>query len=342
MPELSVSQTGERELIRRLACFLAPSQGQVLVGPGDDCAVVNPPPHPGREILTTDMLVEGTHFLRTRDTAWYCLGRKAVAANISDVATMGGCPASILISLGLPADLPVRCVEEIYAGMADEAALAGGALVGGDTTRSPVLVLNIAVTAWAPCHQTLPLRSCCRPGQYVYLSGAMGGSLAGLRLLTEPRYAFYRSGPGAEVLLNRHLAPAPRLRLGQTLARACEDLAMIDISDGLYNELSLLSQASGVRIVIDLDAVPVLPAVLSVMPEVASGGCDEYRLFSGEEYELLFATATPPHELCRALEDKTLPVVTPIGRVEKGEGIVLLRKGAPVFLPDRTFAHFEP
>lgn len=335
---ITVAEAGEREIIRLLSRYMARVAGQVLVSIGDDCAVLAPPGESVREVLTTDMLVEGTHFLRNGDTDWYSLGRKAVVANISDIASMGARPVALLISLGLPGDLPVVCLEELYRGMAEETARWGGALVGGDTTRSPLMIINVAVTGYASTGNVIPLRSACRPGQNVYLSGALGGSLAGLRILMESGLANLRTSEMAEGLLRRHWLPEPRVMLGQALAAVCTDLAMIDISDGLYNELHLLSDASKVGIEVDLDQVPLWSGVDKFAGRTGSS-VDHYRLFSGEEYELLFATAMPEDELRNRLVGLVCPI-SRIGRVIAGNGVVFTRQGNVVEVSDSTFAHF--
>lgn len=338
-PALTVARLGERALIARLARYMAPAGDAVLVSVGDDCAVLAPPSEPVREVLTTDMLVEGTHFLRNGETDWPGLGHKAVAANVSDVASMGAKPVSILVSLGLPPELPVADLEAFYQGMAEEACASGAALVGGDVTRSPILVISLAVTGHLAPGSRAALRSACLPGQAVYVSGALGGSLAGLRLLTEPACAPLRTAPFAERLVRRHWRPEPRVTLGLALAASCPDLAMLDISDGLSNELHLMAEASGMRIEIDLDAVPVWPGVAE-FAEATTVPLDHFRLFSGEEYELLFATALPEAALRKRLTGID-PPVTRIGAVREGTGVAFLRQGRPVQVADQTFSHFE-
>jgi len=340
--DVTIAEVGERGLLEVLAPFVGMPGGEIIEGFGDDAAVVAYSNSSKQvEVLTTDMLVEGTHFLNTRHTDWEQVGRKAVTANISDMAAMGASPKFMLISIGIPASFTVGDLRSLYSGMANEARRYQAVLVGGDTVRSPVLVVNIALTGIKPCNEPLPLRSRCRTGQTVYVSGELGGCRAGLELLTDPSMEEMRRFPYTEDLLIRHKSPQPRLELGRALTSQFSDLAMIDISDSLYNELHLLARASGVEIEVRVDQVPVMPEVVQ-FAHARGRDPHQYALSSGEEYELLFATAAPPDKVRKVMwEKKTDLPITPIGRVCAGHGVRLLgRDGAKLTVSDQTFQHF--
>jgi thiamine-monophosphate kinase len=228
---------GEFGLIARVIDRLADSPA-VLLGPGDDAAVVATPD--GRVVATTDVLVEGVHFRREWSSA-YDVGRKAAAANLADIAAMGARGTALLVGLAAPADLPVAWSLELTDGLRDEAAVVGAAVVGGDVVRSETLV--ISVTALGDLDGCAPVtRAGARAGDVVVLAGELGRSAAGLDLL--------QSGAREGALVDAHRRPTPPYELGPALARAGAT-AMCDVSDGLVADLGHVARASGVHI--DLD-----------------------------------------------------------------------------------------
>lgn len=340
----TVGEVGERGVLRAIASYLSEGGGRVLVGVGDDAAVTAATPGTAMQtVLTTDMLVEGTHFLRGEETDWKALGRKAMASNVSDVAAMAGMPRFALVSLGLPADLKIGCLLELYAGLAQEARQWGAELVGGDTTMSPVMVINIALTGELAEGRPVPLRSRCRAGQKVYLTGDVGRSRAGLELLTDPALQALQREPWVAPLLERHKIPQPRVKAGSALGAALRDLAMIDISDSVMNELHLLAQASAAKLV-------VYPGLLPVTPEIqrycALRGNDvaTFAMSSGEEYELMFATNATQEQVDAILKHADADAgATCIGEVQQGPASVqwLDGEGVEMQLKNETFAHFS-
>jgi thiamine-monophosphate kinase len=228
---------GEFGLIARVLERLGTSPA-VLLGPGDDAAVVAVPD--GRVVATTDVLVEGVHFRRDWSSA-YDVGRKAAAANLADVAAMGGRGTALLVGLAAPADLPVDWAVGLADGLRDEAALVGAVVVGGDTVRSEVLV--VSVTALGDLQGRAPVtRAGARPGDVVVLAGELGRSAAGLALLREGTM----SGP----LVDAHRRPTPPYDLGPVLADAGAT-AMCDVSDGLLADLGHIAVASAVHVDVD-------------------------------------------------------------------------------------------
>jgi thiamine-monophosphate kinase len=235
--DATARDVGEFGLIARVIERLTGSP-EVLLGPGDDAAVVAAPD--GRVVATTDVLVEGVHFRREWSSA-YDVGRKAAAANLADVAAMGARGTALLVGLAAPADLPVAWSLELTDGLRDEALLVGAAVVGGDVVRSDTLV--ISVTALGDLEGRDPVtRSGARAGDVVVLAGRLGRSAAGLGLL--------EAGAREGELVDAHRRPEPPYEMGPALA-AAGATSMCDVSDGLVADLGHVAVASGV--LIDLD-----------------------------------------------------------------------------------------
>jgi len=302
-----ISGVGEFELITRISSAVAsPAPPE---GPGDDAALVSAPG--GRLVVTTDLLIEGTHFRRDWSAA-YDIGRKAAAQNLADVAAMGANASVLLIGLGTPADFPLDDFDAIAEGVRDECALAGAQLVGGDLVRAPQLVLS--GTALGTLDGVEPvLRSGARAGHLVGIVGRLGWAAAGLRLLRSG----HRDGP----LVAAHRRPQPRYAAGPLLAAAGAS-AMCDVSDGLLGDAGHLAEASQVCLDLDMAALRRLGA---------PGVTDEDLLGGGEDHALLFTipprTTLPPEAVL-------------IGRVLGCDG------GEPVVLVDgkrstvRAYQHF--
>ena len=288
----------------------------VLTGFGDDAASVVAAANE-QLLLTTDMLVEGVHFLR-EIISWKDLGHKAIAVNVSDIAAMGGRPTYALVSIGLPAEFAASDLKAFYQGMAAEVKAAGAVLCGGDTVRSANVVINITLLGTAPARRKLPLRSDCHPGQNLYATGTLGDSAAGLALLTHPEWQKLRNENWANRLVKAHIRPSARLKAGQALAAAFKDLAMIDISDGLVHECRLLASAS--EVTIDLH-VPNLPLSNALHAFARTTGEDafQYACAGGEDYELLFSTKAAPNKVNDLLKSlKTGTAATKIGTIIEG------------------------
>jgi thiamine-monophosphate kinase len=235
--DATARDVGEFGLIARVIDRLAGSPA-VLLGPGDDAAVVATPD--GRVVATTDVLVDGVHFRRDWSSA-YDVGRKAAAANLADIAAMGARGTALLVGLAAPADLPVAWSLELTDGLRDEAELVGAAVVGGDVVRSESLV--ISVTALGDLDGREPVtRAGAQPGDVVVLAGELGRSAAGLGLLA--------GGARDGELVEAHRRPTPPYEMGPVFALAGAT-SMCDVSDGLVADLGHIARASGVHI--DLD-----------------------------------------------------------------------------------------
>ena len=278
--EFGVIERLNRMVVGRGAGNEAVRAFPLLVDTGDDTAVWQA--GEGRELFTTDTMVEGVHFTPVT-TPWRDLGWKAIASNVSDVASMGGLPTYALITLGLPPETMVSHIEEMYRGMLEIGAEYGMGVVGGDIVRSPVFFVTTALTG-ATLRPPL-LRSTARPGDAVAVSGWLGSSAGGLRLMLDTELAEGPDaiGEAADFLRSAHRRPAPAVQAGQVLSQAGIETAM-DVSDGLVDDLGKLCAASVVAARINASAVPTHPLLRQQFP----GECLSLALGGGEDYVLLF------------------------------------------------------
>ena len=285
-----VKDLGEFGLIERLNARITRERGgpdngaafdfRLLVDTGDDTAAWQT--GAATELATTDTVVEGIHFTR-ETTPWRDLGWKALAANISDIAAMGGQPLYALITLGLPPETAVADIEDLYRGLLDIGNRYGAAIVGGDLVRSPVLFVTVALTG---LRAGPPLRrDTARPGDQVAVTGWLGNSGGGLKLLLEkPAIA----ATAAAFLIQAHRRPEPAVAAGQILAQGGVVTAM-DVSDGLADDLSKLCIASGVAAQLSAGQMPIHPELRSAFP----ADCLALALHGGEDYVLLFTAPSP-------------------------------------------------
>jgi thiamine-monophosphate kinase len=319
---------GEFELIARLrelvegareprASAGQPPGARVVVGSGDDAAATVPD---AVTVTSVDSLVEGVHF--HRETApLRSVGRKALASALSDLAAMGAAPGEAYVQLAIPQDLDAAGCMELGEGLAAAAAEQGVRVLGGDVSRAPALWLAVTVVGHAGSAEDLVLRAGAGPGDLLAVTGELGGAAAGLLLLERPELARELPAQAAEALRRRQLEPQPRLAAGRALAAAGAS-AMIDLSDGLGGDATHVATASGARLIVELERLPVQPGVTE-LAAAAGVDADELTTGRGEDYELL--AALPPDRLDRAAEAVTATgtSLSPIGTVEEGEGVVL-------------------
>ena len=280
-----VEALGEFGLIARLRARLAAPSPGVVRGIGDDAAVLTPTP--GLSLLaTTDALIEEVHF-SFRFSPPDAVGYRAMVANLSDIAAMGGIPRAALVCLGLSAGVDVEVVDGLYEGLGRAAACAATVIVGGDTVRSPGGVM-LAITVLGEVEPDRCVsRAGARPGDRLWVSGPLGGSAAGLAWLR-------RHGPRAEApqvvreAVACHEAPAARLALGRALALDGIARAMLDVSDGLGGDARRMAEESGVGARIEAARVPVHAGALEVARRIG-GDALGWAIGGGEDYELLFA-----------------------------------------------------
>ncbi len=275
----------------------------MLLGPGDDAAMVRAPD--GRVVVSTDLLLEGRHFRRDWSSG-YDVGRKAAAQNLADIAAMGAVPTSIVVGLGIPADLPLTWLDGLTDGFADECAVVGASVVGGDITRCDLVV--IGVTALGDLEGRAPVtRSGARPGHVVAVAGRLGHSAAGQALLEAG--VPVESAVLAEAVAG-HRRPCPPYSCGPEAARLGA-VAMLDVSDGLLQDLGHVAAAGGVRIELDPGALEVAEPVAAAARELGADPV-EWILTGGEDHAL--AAVFP----AQALLPASWLVV---GRVLEGEGV---------------------
>jgi thiamine-monophosphate kinase len=290
----TMGETGEFAFLSELLPKLAGGRG-VLVGPGDDCAVVAVGTR--RLLLTTDALVERVHFERRWMTP-HQLGRRAYLVNASDIAAMGGRPRFCLLSAGVPASLPARELMQIERGVAAAAQETGAALVGGNLTRAARLFLSVTLIGDAPRRPAR--RDGARPGDFLFVTGALGEAALGLRRLR-------RDARATDPAARRFREPLPRLTAGALLVERRIASAMIDVSDGLLGDLAHVCAASGVGAEVSSSAVPRPPGVDAFDPALAFEG--------GDDYELLFTVRPRQLALLDRLRSKLGCAVTRIGRI---------------------------
>ena len=271
-PDATLSDAGEFGLIKALTDVF-PQGEQVLIGPGDDAAVLRV--KNGHVVVSTDLMVEGRHFRREWASA-EDVGHRAAAQNLSDVNAMGGRATSLTIGLAAPAELPVQWALDFARGFADECALVGASVVGGDVTRSDQLV--IAVTVLGACTQAPVVRSGAEPGDVLAICGRQGWAAGGLAVLG-------RGFRSPRVLVEAYRRPEPPYDAGRVAAEAGAT-AMIDISDGLLADAGHVAEGSGVAIDVRRDAFDVpdplqaVGAALGADPVqfILAGGDDHARL----------------------------------------------------------------
>jgi thiamine-monophosphate kinase len=316
----TIAALGEFGLIARLTSGLA-SRPEVLVGVGDDCAVLDL----GGDhvtLATCDALLDGEHFLRSVATPEQ-IGGHAMAVNLSDIASMGGTPRYALVSLLLPADLPIAFMDGVYRGLRGEAERYGAVIVGGNITRSPPgLGIDITLLGQVRRDQVV-LRSGARPGDALLVTGWLGEAAAGLHLLLHPDVAV--PAPTAERLKLAQLAPVPRVPEGRLLALSGAVTAMLDISDGLAGDLGHLCERSGVGAQLDEAALPIHEATRQAA-RLAGQSALEWALFGGEDYQLLFTV--PPAAVPRIIDTLWIATGTPvhvIGDILPSEASLTLR-----------------
>ncbi|MCP5536535.1 MAG: thiamine-phosphate kinase [Akkermansiaceae bacterium] len=286
-----LNDMGEDALIERLLGQLENAVGaddSIVVGPGDDCAVVDVGLADRYQLLKTDSLVEGVHYLAGTEASR--VGWKAVARVISDFAAMGGWPGQLLVTIAMPADKKVKYVEDLYGGMQKCATTYGATICGGETSSVPLgsaAVISIAGTGWVGKGKQIT-RCGGMVGDRILVTGRLGGSMNG-----------------------KHLDFLPRLEESAWLTENFQIRSMMDLSDGLGRDLPRLARASGCGFRVDAQCLPLNP------------GCDPAQaLGDGEDYELLFTVCRHAVEKVCAEWARRFPglPLTVVGELVSGEG----------------------
>ena len=340
----------ERELVARIQGQVPPAPDWLLVGIGDDAAVVEPA-RQRVEVLSVDALVEGIHF----DCAFVppdAIGHRALAVNLSDLAAMGATPRLALLSMALPATLPLAAFDGIVAGLTRLAAEHHLHVVGGNLTRSPgPIMIDVTVMGTAKRRQVLT-RAGAKPGDELYVSGTLGSAAAGLRILrtedsrgrqAQSQWADRTSTePDISRLTQAYLRPEPRLRLGILLARNRAASACVDLSDGLADGLQRIADASGIGMIVDAGALPIEPAARAFFDAQDLDPINE-ALTGGDDYELLLAVHPRARRRFAAAARHAGHSLTRIG-VCAEERAITVRRGAGALaetLAPAGYSHFR-
>ena len=331
---LTVAILGEQGVLQRLQRYCP---ADVV---GDDAAVLTPPP--GQLlVVTTDMLVDGVHF-SDRTTAPNDVGWRTTAANLSDLAAMGATPLGVTLSLGLPGELQVNWLEQLYQGISDCLQSYGGAIMGGDVCRSPVVTLSMTAFGTVHPHQQI-LRSVAQPGDAIVVTGSHGASRAGLELLLHPDWGSDLNSEEREALRLAHQRPRPRLDVLPLLWQVQPQLrvAGMDSSDGLADAIVQICRASGVGAVVEGDRIPI-PASLVRTQSLTREQALHWALYGGEDFELVLCLPPPDSE---ALLRQLGPGAAIVGEVVVGDTVQLIdatETGPPVLLTTHQgFQHFR-
>ncbi len=298
---MKLSEIGEFGLIERFRSKIK-TDTAVVVGSGDDCAVLRLDKY-HYHLFTCDMLVEGVDFTSRTDP--YLVGRKLVAVSISDIAACAGIPRYLVASMGIPKNTALRYVEKVFQGALGLAKRFKVNFVGGDISRADKLILDASMLGVVE-KQYLTLRNGAKPGDIIFVTGALGGSIRG-----------------------KHLKFTPRLKQARFLARNFKPSAMIDISDGLAADLGHIMQSSGAGAVIYEELIPL---------DKQARNFSE-ALYMGEDFELLF---TLPRRLAGKIIRRKIPGYKPIGEIlHKKYGLHLVEKnGREKAIAPKGFRHF--
>jgi thiamine-monophosphate kinase len=362
----TVDDCTERALIARIRTHLPPAPSWMLVGIGDDAAVIEPERNRA-EVLSVDAIVEGIHFDRAF-TPPRAIGHRALAVNLSDLAAMGAAPRLALLSFALPPTLPLDDFDAIVAGLAALAAEHGVHVAGGNLTRSPgPLVIDITVVGTVKRRQALTRRG-ARPGDDVYVSGSIGGASAGLQMLRattsttkltkDTKDATDRIDPVeicssvssvspvvessvhsvVESCVQRYLYPQPRIRMGLLLARNRAASACMDLSDGLADAVRQIAEASSVGAIIDAAALPI-DAGARRWFDARGADAAGAAIAGGDDYELLFAVRPRLRNRLKAARAAGV-AITRIGAFTADRALLVRRAEGDTPLP-QGYSHFR-
>jgi len=319
---------GERELLAVIRRNFTVLRKDILLGIGDDAAVVKP--GAGRLLVTKDLLVEDTDFiLPFQDPR--LLGRKSLNVNISDIAAMGGRSLYALLGLGLPRETVLDWVVEFFAGLKEAARATDVVLIGGDLSQARKVLISVTVIGRASGR--VILRSGARPGDRIFVSGFLGDAKQGFLL--------YRKGlqlgddPAKDFFLKAFLDPQPQTTLGRELSGLRSASAMIDCSDGLSVDLNHICEASGAGAEIDLAKIPLSPAMISFQKKPLL-----LALHGGEDYQLIFTVK--PRDLPKIASLRRRHRLTDVGRITREKGIWTVdAHGRRKVLEIKGFEHFK-
>ncbi|MBN1550246.1 thiamine-phosphate kinase [bacterium] len=331
---MKLNDLGEFGLIQRLTKNFKNFNPHLLLGIGDDCAVEKITDE-YMLLVTTDLLIEHVHFVREKIPPRF-LGRKSLSVNLSDIAAMGGEALGFYISIAIPRTTELTYLDEVFLGLQEISELYGVTLAGGDTTASKSdLTINITVTGKAKQGNYIT-RKGALVGDFIQVSGPLGSSAAGLQItlrnLASNRYPnSYRA----------HIDPQPRLKVGQALGRSGAVTAMIDVSDGLLQDLTHICNASKVGAELDFNTIPKDDEIILLSNEL-NMSWENWVLGGGEDYELCWTVS--PHrelEILKIAEANGAPAPRTIGQITDAKGIKIYRNGCDFPITTDGWDHFR-
>ena len=334
---LQIEELGEFGFIQRIKRKNPPLGSKVVLGIGDDAAVLRPSKH-RLLLLSSDVLLEGVHFLKEY-AAPEILGKKALAVNLSDIAAMGGTPTYFLLALGIPSTTSLSFLDAFSRSLQQMARQFKCSLVGGDVVRSTSgLVICITVGGEVDARRVLR-RDGARPGDRIFLTGPVGDSALGFKILKAGEDSGKKE---IQSLIKAHLSPVPKVREGSSLALARLPTAMIDISDGLLQDLRHVVRESRVGARIYLDQIP-LSKNFQKVAERFSPALWDLALSGGEDYELLFTVSPRRLPALAKWSKKNRTPVFPIGEITKRTGRVEVKnRDGSLYKPNQEgFEHFK-
>ncbi|MBI5102308.1 MAG: thiamine-phosphate kinase [Nitrospirae bacterium] len=326
---MKLADKGENYLLKRLRSRFGRKSPGLILGVGDDAAVVAP--SAGHMLLTSDLMAEGVHF-DLRWTTPYQLGFKLVSVNVSDIYAMGGKPEFMLIAFSAPGDFTLDEFEDFFDGVSKASVLYGVTLVGGDISSSGSLNLSATVTGYSEGKPLL--RSGARPGDFIYVTGHPGDSACGLELLKKMKRPIpdrKREVSGMRPIfrdslriMRRHVMPVA-VKPDRFIGHAT---AMMDISDGLMMDLSRLCLQSGAGARIYTDKLPLSKELITASAYLGKDPVD-LALAGGEDYELLFTSAS-----------KKIAGATPVGEIIRSGFHIIDKDGAERIMRGKGYQHF--
>lgn len=309
-----------------------PCHDSTVLGIGDDCAI-SCIPSDCELVSCMDTLVAGRHFVH--ETCPHAIAYKAVAVNLSDLAAMGATPYAILVGLSLPKSMANDAFCKAFAkGLADACSSFGVELIGGDTTGSPVLTISVTALGFIPKGKAITRQGAC-VGDIICLSGVVGlASLALHEILDDLHGDGHANRPPESLpdVLRQAQYPTPQVALGQKLVGLAN--SMIDISDGLGQDLGHILKASDVGAVIDLDKIPCHP----LLNELPNNKKWQHQINGGDDYQLCFTISSDKLKLFKQLYPNT--PLYPIGQIVAGQGIICMHNSQPVNMPIKGWEHF--
>lgn len=334
---MKITDIGEFNLIKRIHKRLTVNTRSVILGIGDDTAIVRP--QPGRlQLFTTDMMVEGIHF----NVHWSKpdqIGWKALAINISDIAAMGGRPLYAVVSIGLPQDTDVKTVDAIISGIRKIARKYNVAVVGGDTVSSDHIVINVAM--WGDVKRGYVLkRSNARVGDLLAVTGTYGDSAAGLELFQHKSPIIRSRYPK---LIRKHCMPVPRVEEAGIIGRGKLASSMIDSSDGLALSVKFICEASRVGARIYSDRIPLSSSLKRAVSKGVLNDPLNLALYGGEDFELVFTVPKRKENIFKKIAKNINTQITVIGEIvpfNKGFSVVSMEGEIKTIKP-RGYEHFR-